>query len=184
MQSKIPDSIKTESGITSKAQNYRELSACLEDSDRLCDSRCPGYELGVKGNTLRFLSLLFSLAESFSPKENRPENTRKLKLVLQFLEEHYSQPVSVATAADVCGYSASHFMRWFKNITGSTFTKYLNGFRLEKAFLNLKSTDLTVLEIAENSGFSNLSNFNRQFKRQFHQTPAQVRKQHLSSEMP
>lgn len=170
--------------ITSKAQNYRELSACLEDSDRLCDSRCPGYELGVKGNTLRFLSLLFSLAESFSPKENRPENTRKLKLVLQFLEEHYSQPVSVATAADVCGYSASHFMRWFKNITGSTFTKYLNGFRLEKAFLNLKSTDLTVLEIAENSGFSNLSNFNRQFKRQFHQTPAQVRKQHLSSEMP
>lgn len=162
--------------ITPSDSYYKELSACLDENDLLCSRREPGYELGVKGNTLRFLSFLLRLAQLSQQKETPPEDTAKLKSTLQFLEEEYARPISVEEAAALCGYSKSHFMRWFKQLTGASFTQYLNGFRLEKALQELLNTEKTVLEIAEDSGFSNLSNFNRQFKRQFRQTPAQVRK--------
>lgn len=163
--------------ITPGDNYYQELSACLDENDQLCSQRATGYELGVKGNTLRFLSFLLRLAQLSPQKETRPEDTAKLKAVLQLLEEEYGRAISVEEAAALCGYSQSHFMRWFKQLTGASFTQYLNGFRLEKALQELRNTGKTVLEIAENCGFSNLSNFNRQFKRQFSQTPAQVRRQ-------
>ena len=75
----------------------------------------------------------------------------------------------------MCGYSASHFMRWFRQVTGTSFIRYLNQFRLEKAFLELKNTDKTVLEISHETGFDNLSNFNRLFKKQFQMTPRELR---------
>ena len=77
--------------------------------------------------------------------------------------------------ADECGYSASHFMRWFKDVTGSGFTNYLIEYRLNKAALALKESDDTILYIAEKNGFDNLSNFNRLFKKKFEMTPSQFR---------
>ncbi len=74
-------------------------------------------------------------------------------------------------AAGVCGYSSSHFMRWFRQVTEISFIRYLNRFRLEKAFLELKNTDKTVLESSQEAGFDNPSNFNRLFKKQFPMTP-------------
>ena len=52
---------------------------------------------------------------------------------------------------------------------------YLNRYRLESAFKELKNSGKTVLEIAQGSGFDNLSNFNRQFKKQFGITPRELR---------
>lgn len=60
-------------------------------------------------------------------------------------------------------------------MTGTSFIKYLNRFRLNKALEELKNTDRTVLEISQQSGFDNLSNFNRLFKKQFHKTPRELR---------
>lgn len=62
-------------------------------------------------------------------------------------------------------------MRWFRQVTEISFIRYLNRFRLEKAFLELKNTDKTVLESSQEAGFDNLSNFNRLFKKQFLMTP-------------
>ena len=104
-----------------------------------------------------------------------PANIDRLKSILHFIEENYQRPLTVEEAADVCGYSASHFMRWFRQVTGTSFIRYLNRFRLEKAFLELKHTDKTVLEISQETGFDNLSNFNRLFKKQFLMTPRELR---------
>ena len=82
--------------------------------------------------------------------------------------------------AGCCGYSASHFMRWFKEMTGTSFAGYLIEFRLARAAGELKNTNDTVLEIAERTGFDNLSNFNRLFKKKFELTPSQFRKQETS----
>lgn len=162
--------------ITPDHDRYPEISHCLNASDTLCSTCPPGYELEVKANLLKLFSLLFQMGAPTSLKDTRPENTEKLKSVLHLIETSYRQPLSIEETAGHCGYSASHFMRWFKNTTGTSFTRYLNGYRLEKALEELRSSDKTVLEIAENNGFGNLSNFNRLFKKQYGQTPVEMRK--------
>lgn len=163
--------------ITSCHVHYDSIAACLNDADMLCDEKPAGYELGVKADMLRLFSLIirFMDTEAKINESSHPLDIDRLKTVLQFIEDHYQHPISVEAAAHTCSYSPSHFMRWFRRMTGTSFIKYLNRFRLNKALEELKNTDRTILEISQRSGFDNLSNFNRLFKKQFHKTPRELR---------
>ena len=78
--------------------------------------------------------------------------------------------------AEGCGCSTSHFMRWFRQMTGSSFTAYLNGRRLTAAAEQLRQSGDSILYIAGEVGFENLSNFNRQFKARYGVTPREYRR--------
>jgi AraC-like DNA-binding protein len=67
-------------------------------------------------------------------------------------------------------------MKYFKQAMGVSFTSYLNSYRLTMAARLLLQSDATVLSIATEVGFDNLSYFNRVFKRQFHATPSDFRR--------
>lgn len=153
---------------------HSRISACLDASDRLCSLRTAGYELGVKGYLMVLFSLLIQITEP-SGKNTDDKNIQKLKTVLLRIESDYDKKLTVNDIAAECGYSASHFMRWFKDATGSGFTAYLIEYRLNKAALALRDTDDTILGISEKTGFDNLSNFNRLFKKKFKMTPSQFR---------
>lgn len=156
---------------------YSSAAACLDAADRLCSMHCAGYELGVKGH----LMVLFSIMIQRMPKQAEPpaddKNIQKLKTVLLRIEQDYDKKLTVAAMADECGYSASHFMRWFREAAGSGFVSYLIEYRLGKAAMALRDTDDTILKISEACGFDNLSNFNRLFKKKFDMTPGQFRRQ-------
>lgn len=162
--------------ITRQDPHYKEFAACLDDADELCDKRYPGYELGVKADMIRLFSLLFRYTEQSTKVPETDQDLERLKSVLHFIEDHYQSPVKVQDAARYCGYSESHFMRWFRQMTGTSFLNYLNRYRLERAYKECKNSKKTVLEISEETGFDNLSNFNRQFKKRFGITPRELRR--------
>lgn len=159
--------------IRQESIGYDRLSACLAEAEDLCGERGPGYELGVKAAILRFLFLLLRLCPEKETAE--PGREERLQHILQKIEEEFAQPLTVAEAARECGLSSSHFMRWFRQMIGSSFTAYLNERRLAAAAGLLKQTDATILTIAEQVGFENLSNFNRQFKARYGMTPRRYR---------
>lgn len=136
--------------------------------------RALGYELQVKGLLLSLLSLLVAQSNGLPPTENA--DTQRLKTILQYVTTHYAENLPVAEAAAVCQCSPSHFMRWFKQMTGQGFTEYLNAYRLNAAAEALRTTDDTVLTVAERTGFKNLSYFNRAFKTRFGLTPRGYRR--------
>lgn len=154
---------------------YNKVSACLDASDSLCLMRPKGYELGVKGQMMILVSALFQEAPDREEYHIDDGNVQKLKVVLSRIEKDYNKKLTVDDMAAECGYSASHFMRWFRKVTGTSFLGYLVEYRLGKAAQALRSGDDTVLEIAEQAGFDNLSNFNRLFKKRFEMTPSQFR---------
>ncbi len=160
---------------------YEKIAGCLDEADDLCRRRCEGFELGVKACILRLFSFLFELGEAKLLPVAASRDTEKLKTLLNFLEQNYPGPLGVSDAARVCGYSSSHFMRWFKQTAGTSFNRHLNGYRLEKALDQIRNTDRSILEIAQGCGFDNLSNFNRQFKKQYGITPRDARKAPLGA---
>ena len=99
-----------------------------------------------------------------------------LRSVIRYIDEYYAQPIHIAQAAAYCGYSDSHFMRLFSELTGTSFSQYLIRFRLEKAAGLLRTSRLSILEIALSCGFPNASYFTRTFQRQYHVTPSRYRK--------
>ena len=152
---------------------YLQAAACLRELEDANRAKRPGYELLVKGALLRFLALLIAQGRQCLPTETA--DTQRLKTVLQWLSAHYAEPLRVADAAGVCSFSASHFMRWFRQMTGQSFISFLNEYRLNTAAEVLQTTDETVLTIASRCGFENLSYFNRAFKAHFGMTPREYR---------
>ena len=153
---------------------YLQAAACLREVEEANRAKLPGYELLVKGALLRFLSLLIAQGKQQFPVETA--DTQRLKAVLQWISAHYAEGLRVADAAGVCSFSSSHFMRWFRQMTGQSFVAFLNEYRLNAAAEALHATDETVLTIASRCGFENLSYFNRAFKAHFGMTPREYRK--------
>ena len=132
---------------------------CLHAAEEFNKLKDVGYELCIKGELLLFLAALVGRSGDLPPADT--PDTRRLKTVVQLVNEQYAGVLHVTDAAVACGCSPSHFMRWFKKMTGTTFGVYLNERRLATAAELLRTTDDTVLSIAEQAGFENLSNFNR-----------------------
>lgn len=152
---------------------YPEISACLKMAEDLCEEKALAYEIGVKSAMLQLLLHLIRLQPI--PPAQESADTLRLKQVLQFVQEHFSEKLTIAQAALCCGLSASHFMRWFKERTGSSFGSYLNEYRLSKGAEMLRQTNHKILVIAEEIGFESLANFNRQFKARYGITPREYR---------
>lgn len=152
---------------------YPQAAACLQEAEEANKVKNAGYELAIKGALLRFLSILIGQHGTLLPADTT--DTRRLKTVLQLIEAEYATPLRIEDAAEACGCSQSHFMRWFKKMTGQGFTAYLNDHRLNLAAELLRITDATVLDIAGRVGFDNLSYFNRLFKRRYGMTPREYR---------
>ena len=152
---------------------YCTVLECLCRLETVNRDRVLGYELQIKGLLLCLLSALVAQSDGLPPSENA--DTRRLKTVLQYVTAHFADNLPVAEVAAVCQCSPSHFMRWFKLMTGQRFTEYLNMYRLNAAAEALRTTDDTVLTVAERCGFKNLSYFNRAFKASFGLTPREYR---------
>ena len=101
-----------------------------------------------------------------------------MKQIIKYIENNYMEKITIETMAQELGLSQSHFMKFFKNTMGTTFIDYLNEYRLTMASRLLISSDSSILDIAAEVGFDNLSYFNRSFKKRFQQTPREYRKRY------
>ena len=136
-----------------------------------------GYRLtiaAVKGHLFHFFYLLFS-SQGSPVTFNRSKSLDKVKQIVSYIESHYTEPITVQSAADYMGFSESHFMKFFKQHLHTTFTSYLNGYRLTIAARLLLTEDDSILSISERTGFNNLSYFNRLFKKEYQMSPREYR---------
>ena len=99
----------------------------------------------------------------------------RLNVVFDYLDEHYTEDISLEKLADIAGFSKFHFSRLFKQCTGHNFYDYLCYRRIKNAEAMLLKPGISITEIALYSGFSSLSTFNRTFKKLKNCTPTEYR---------
>jgi len=157
---------------------YRDLYDCIDAALNLASRRPRYYELLLKEklNHFFFLMLNHSCMTETKISKSAALYIEKVKHALLFIQENYKEPLTVNQLAGLCNFSEVHFMKFFKNAVGLPCMEYIIRLRLKIAADLISTTDLSIAEIALESGFNNLSNFNRKFKACYCFTPSDYRK--------
>ncbi|HCL00840.1 MAG TPA: AraC family transcriptional regulator [Lachnoclostridium phytofermentans] len=138
-------------------------------------------ELAIYSHLLNFFVTLgryrMNVENTFSyvHQTKQKELIDKLNIVFDYLDQHYMEDITLEKVASVAGFSKFHFSRLFKQCSGQNFYDFLCFKRIKSAEMLLLNPDLTITEIALQSGFSSLSTFNRTFKRSKNCTPTEYR---------
>lgn len=173
----LDGSIPVECFLTPSLEFYESLNACIQQIDLVCSDQPQGWQLAVKSSLFYFFFLLTSSSQKKTASTSaRSKSLEKMKTVLKYVEEHYTEKLTIDDMAELTYYSKSHFMKFFKAHMGIGFTEYLNDYRLTMSARLLKASDDSILMIASASGFDNLSYFNRIFKRKYGVSPGKYRK--------
>jgi AraC-like DNA-binding protein len=122
-----------------------------------------------------FAEHLATISNSIEPEPGDQPEDQVVSRAKKYISERFQERITLDEAAQAVNASTRHFCKVFKQATGITFTDYLARTRVEKAKHLLQNPHLRVSEIAFETGFDSISQFNRSFKRITGMSPTQFR---------
>ena len=125
------------------------------------DSKIPGWETIIKCSAMILLTMaLREMTQQFGNKTK----SRIISEVLDYIEKHYNEKLSLSELAKKSLYQPSYFSMMFRECYGMTITDYIQKKRIENACRLLRGTDLSVDEIGRRIGHNDDVKFYRYFK--------------------
>ena len=126
-----------------------------------------------------YITLMFSylIKNSLSDiKALTPAKSRFCADVTGYIKEHYHETITSGMAADACFLNHSYFCRKFRENFGTSFSAYLNMYRISVARSLLEESHLSVAKVSEMCGFDTPTYFSKCFKKHVGVLPAQYKK--------
>lgn len=125
--------------------------------------------------------IIYQLQTSFldmtvSRKTTNYKYFSRITKIEDYLKTHFTEDLPLDEIAAYMGFSSVYFSKYFKKTFGMTFMKYLCTMRLNQAYIDLTTTNLSTLFISEKNGFANYQFFVNKFKETYGCTPSQARK--------
>ncbi len=150
------------------------------------EGQTEGYSLAAVGYfSLLFTELMRRYTEPGSRRSSPDTLTRyaeKLEPAFVCISGRYREELTLQQLADICGISLYHFSRIFKQVTGQSVIAYLNDYRMSKAEMLIRSTDITISEISAAVGYTDNSYFTRAFRKRYGVSPSEYRRHIISKE--
>ena len=169
--------------VSQDPPGYHELHDSVRTIMQCAHKNLATSDLLLKSELLRLFYLLASTpglcTEHTVSTESRMTET--LRPVLTYIQKHHSESVTIEQLAKIAHMSSSYFMSCFKQNFGLGAIEYLNQVRIRSACDLLRNTDRSISDIAFDTGFHNLSNFNRQFRTKVGCSPQTYRKESVLS---
>lgn len=104
------------------------------------------------------------------------KHLHRIRVVLNFINENFRRKVSLDEISDLIGISRYRLSHFVKEDLGINFQDYLNHVRMEYALKELRDSDLSVINIAKNCGFSDIKYLNKLLKERYKLTALKYRK--------
>lgn len=155
-----------------------DLKKAADDLFRFMHEKTPGYEFLAQG---ALFTMLGSIFHAGAYQVSKPQNSvsahqiKRLKAVLNYIEEHYAEPISLDDMSRIAGLSPRYFCRFFRKMTQCTPTEYLNYYRIESACEQLADAWVTITDVAFSCGFNDISYFIKSFHKAKGLTPKQYK---------
>lgn len=134
-----------------------------------------GYELDIYIEMMKIWRILILTKNTSQKYHSFIFHHKEIKEIISFIQENYSKHISLDDISSHIHMSKSWCCRIFKQALHCTILQYLTEIRIKKSMTLLLSTDLTVTEIAYNTGFSDTSYFIKKFNETVHMTPRAYR---------
>lgn len=108
--------------------------------------------------------------------KHESDTVRPVRKAKEYIQSHYSEPLTLEGISDMVGLSPAYFSVLFKKTEGEGFAKYLINVRIEQAKLLLRETNLPVTEICRRVGYNDLKHFTHTFEKATEVKPSTYRK--------
>lgn len=135
--------------------------------------RQPGYEVIVHALFAQLFALLYRHSVKTGVYEKR---SPRIQDALQYIKHHFAEDIALKQVAEHAYLSVSHLQRLLKQATGSSFTSYVQHLRIKKSNELLKTTSMTVQQIANAVGYQDMKYFHELFRLKTGMTPQEYRK--------
>ncbi|WP_313639394.1 GH39 family glycosyl hydrolase [Paenibacillus sp.] len=157
---------------------FDELRTLLAEMMSLHIKRLEGYTFRIQSCLLNLTYLLMQgfRAQDHSPEKHDDKHRERLLRITSYVKENYNKAINIQQLALQEYLTVPYLSRFFKEYMGTSFTKYVNAVRMDKAVKDLTLTNLSITQIAHDHGFPNLKSFNAVFKEFYRQTPGEYRK--------
>lgn len=124
-------------------------------------------------------SCLYALCSEYLKQipleENNGRKASIMGAVVEYVENNYKKPISLATLAESLGYEYCYFSKMFNRLFSMRFNDYINIYRFNEACAMLTESNLSITEILYECGFQSVRSFNNTFKRLSGVSPTQWR---------
>ena len=161
-------------------EKLAEIEQLINTLDTELQSNQPGRNLC---SFILFMEILTKLARA-GKGQRKKEDFNEAVAALSWLNMHFREPVSIDHLAKISNQSRRSFFRHFRILTGMTPVEYCRRKQLEYAADLLRSTTLTLAEIAEESGFCDSNYMIKLFSAAFGKTPGKFRKDEKAGNNP
>lgn len=162
--------------ITDVGNNDKIVRQQFDELVENCPADSLVSEFKTKASLLSLLAIfLDNIKEKqiIFPEENFPVDIQR---VLQYINYHLSETITVELLAKTANFHPNYFIRQFKHYVGNSPMEYVTRVRINKAKLLLRSSKMSISEIAAQTGFDNSSYFSKVFKDTVGISPTQFRK--------
>jgi len=157
----------------------KKIFTLLTEIEDEYKNQAHGFQLMIKAKLLAIFTYLVRYYQDEAKSSLTPAQKNKrleqLQVVFEYIGQNLDQSLLLEDLAALVYMTPSYFCTFFKRATGQTPIQYIHKVRVARAIDLLRTTDQGIYDIAIESGFANLANFNRIFKRVTGQTPSAVR---------
>lgn len=155
------------------------VQECIVSLCNSLEAKNEGYRLTTVGALIQLLGLLVQNGAYTKNSELSPMQQKKisqLKAVISFISKHYSEDITLADMTACANMNKNYFCKFFHDAMHKTPIEYLNYYRVESACEQLLTTDKSILTIAMDCGFHDVSYFVKVFKKFKGMVPSSYKK--------
>lgn len=159
--------------ITSQSKGYEEIRHAIDNICSFEGDFSIGGKIRVVSNLLQIVSEIIQQFD-LEMKESEKEYAR-IRPVIEYIEHNYMRKITIAELSTMVHICNDSLFTLFKKATGTTPAKYILNMRIEASIHFLTTTELSLEEIAERTGFGSATYMNRIFRQKLNCTPGKFR---------
>lgn len=164
-----------------KAENpvAKIITPIIFDIDKEWKTKKPGYQIMIKVDLMKLLATVYRYyceGDLFDDGKNPfLKNYHCVTQAVDYINGHYNEHLTLKNVAEKVYLSENYFSAIFSEVMQISFSKYVLEKRLSCASVLIKSTKMPITDIALQTGFNDISYFNKAFKKKYNITPRQYR---------